>query len=68
MYKIQLQPYGHFIERRFSDFDKLREYLSKNYPDYFIPPIPKKVSSSTKPVTADYRSLALEKFMNMIIK
>ncbi|CAD8110082.1 unnamed protein product [Paramecium sonneborni] len=68
LYNITLDPYGYFISRRYSDFDKLREYLVKNYPDYFVPPIPKKVSSSTKNKIADFRQQALEKFMNTIIK
>ncbi|CAD8199145.1 unnamed protein product [Paramecium pentaurelia] len=68
LYNITLDPYGYFISRRYSDFDKLREYLIKNYPDYYVPPIPKKVSSSTKNKIADFRQLALEKFMNTIIR
>ncbi|CAK94151.1 unnamed protein product (macronuclear) [Paramecium tetraurelia] len=68
LYKITLDPYGYFISRRYSDFDKLREYLVKNYPDYYVPPIPKKVTSSTKNKIADFRQLALEKFMNTIIR
>ncbi|KAM3136014.1 hypothetical protein pb186bvf_011819 [Paramecium bursaria] len=68
LYQIQLNPYGYIIYRRYSDFDKLREYLIKSYPEYIIPPIAKKVNSSKDPSVIGYRQLALEKFLNLIVK
>lgn len=35
-YKIVLTPLGYIINRRYSDFDRLREYLCKNYPEYIV--------------------------------
>ncbi|CAD8178248.1 unnamed protein product [Paramecium pentaurelia] len=67
-YNITLDPYDYIICRRYSDFDKLREYLVKNYPEYYVPPIPEKVSTGTNNNIADFRQLALEKFMNTVIR
>ncbi|CAD8184205.1 unnamed protein product [Paramecium octaurelia] len=68
LYNITLNPYNYVIARRYSDFEKLREYLVKNYPDFYVPPIPEKMASGSKIKVADYRSFALEKFMNTIIR
>ncbi|CAK91374.1 unnamed protein product (macronuclear) [Paramecium tetraurelia] len=68
IYKITLNPHNYVIERRYSQFEKLREYLLSNYPDFYVPPIPEKMASGSKNHIADYRSLALEKFMNTIIR
>ena len=67
-YIIEIQPTGTTIERRYSDFDSLRQELLKRYPGYLIPPIPKKkVGKTTETAFLLKRQDLLQRFLNEVL-
>ena len=42
VYKLETRPFEFDVERRYSDFLWLRSILVNNYPECYIPPLPKK--------------------------
>ena len=42
LYEVQTEPLGWIVNRRYSDFDLLRQLLAKYFPGYNIPPLPNK--------------------------
>ena len=70
VYKVITDPFGWNVQRRYSDFDWLRQLLIKFYPGFNIPPLPKKNSSSRRFET-DFvmkRMKFLELFINNVIE
>lgn len=41
-------PIGEEVKHRFKSFEMLRDYLLRSYPEYIIPPLPKKSGKSSK--------------------
>ncbi|CAD8044714.1 unnamed protein product [Paramecium primaurelia] len=67
-YKIVTQPFQWAVTRRYSDFEWLREILTKQYPGVFVPPIANK--TPTRQFSDAYlikRMKFLEKFLNHIL-
>ena len=48
VYKVITDPFGWNVQRRYSDFDWLRQLLIKFYPGFNVPPLPKKNASSRR--------------------
>ena len=70
VYKVITDPFGWNVQRRYSDFDWLRQLLIKFYPGFNIPPLPKKNASSRRFET-DFvmkRMKFLELFINNVIE
>ena len=42
LYDVITTPMNWSVQRRFSDFDALRQILVKYYPSYHVPPLPSK--------------------------
>ena len=42
LYEVVTEPLKWIVHRRYSDFDLLRNLLSKYFPSYYIPPLPNK--------------------------
>ena len=42
LYEILTNPFGWVVHRRYSDFDWLRKLISKQFPSFYIPPLPNK--------------------------
>lgn len=41
-YQVTTKPFDYVVRRRFNDFVWLRETLVKEYPGWYIPPLPLK--------------------------
>jgi hypothetical protein len=41
-YEIRTKPFDYIVRRRFNDFMWLRNILVKEYPGFFVPPLPEK--------------------------
>ena len=70
VYKVITDPFGWNVQRRYSDFDWLRQLLIKFYPGFNIPPLPKKNASSRR-FENDFvmkRMKFLELFINNVIE
>ena len=61
---LQKEP----VERRYSDFQWLRNTLTKFYPSHIIPPIPDKKASKRTALHIQKRMRILTMFMNDILK
>ena len=56
------------VERRYSEFDELREILQRNFLGYVIPPLPpKKVISNLSTELIKKRKIGLELFLNDLL-
>ena len=55
------------VERRYSDFDSLKDYLNKSFPEFLIPPIPKKTSKNKNADTIEYRMALLDQFCKRLL-
>lgn len=67
-YKILTHPFDWNVTRRYSDFEWLREILTKLYPGDFVPPIANK--THTRQFSDAYlgkRLKFLQKFLNHIL-
>jgi len=42
LYEVLTNPFGWVVHRRYSDFDWLRKLISKQFPSFYIPPLPNK--------------------------
>ena len=42
LYEVLTNPLGWVVYRRYSDFDSLRKLISKQFPSFYIPPLPDK--------------------------
>ncbi|CAD8164542.1 unnamed protein product [Paramecium octaurelia] len=63
-FKIETKPIGWVVNRRFTDFQKLREILVMTYPCHLIPPIPgKKLKSQTGAAYLEKRMRIMELFL-----
>ncbi|CAD8101533.1 unnamed protein product [Paramecium sonneborni] len=63
-FKIETKPIGWVVNRRFTDFLKLREILLMTYPCHLIPPIPgKKLKSQTGAAYLEKRMRIMELFL-----
>ena len=70
VYKVITDPFGWNVQRRYSDFDWLRQLLIKFYPGFNIPPLPKK-NASSKRFETDFvikRMKFLELFINKVME
>ena len=49
--------------RRYSEFDLIRQYLLKNWPGFYVPPIPeKKIMNKSDQEFIEHRRIQLEYF------
>jgi len=55
------------VERRFEDFEWLRNALHASHPDYMVPLIPKEVNQGSLTQEQPKRKLYLERFINAIV-
>ncbi|KAM3146914.1 hypothetical protein pb186bvf_001068 [Paramecium bursaria] len=68
-YKINTQPFGWVVNRRYSDFEWLREIFLKQYPGVFIPPIANKTTTRMyQDVYLIKRLRFLERFLRQCFK
>lgn len=69
-YELYTEPFGWKVKRRYSDFDKLRKLLEKFFPNFYLPPLPKKQIGNKRFETAfiEKRMKKLELFINKIAK
>lgn len=54
------------VERRFKEFETFRECISKRFPGFFIPPIPKKVMNNKGEDVLKERTYLLNRFIGML--
>jgi hypothetical protein len=70
-YLITTNPLNYKVNRRYSDFEWLRQTLLHLYPSNIIPPIPKKTKMGKNKFEEAYlikRTRTLERFLNLLMK
>ena len=70
LYDVTTLPLNWTVQRRFSDFDALRQILVKYYPSYHVPPLPSKKIGNRR-FELDYimkRMKFLNLFINNVVK
>ena len=67
VYQIKTLPYDWIVERRYSEFEWLREVLDIDFPFTFVPPIPdKELASKSEDVVAKRKNW-MQLFLNSIV-
>ena len=66
-FNLTTDPTNWVVERRFEDFEWLRNTLHASYPDYMVPIIPKEVNQGSLTQELPKRKLYLERFINAIV-
>ena len=70
LYDVSTSPMNWMVQRRFSDFDALRQILVKYYPSYHVPPLPGKKIGNRR-FDLDFiqkRMKFLNLFINNVVK
>ena len=70
LYDVSTSPMNWTVQRRFSDFDALRQILVKYYPSYHVPPLPSKKIGNRR-FDLDFiqkRMKFLNLFINSVVK
>ena len=70
LYDVTTSPLNWAVQRRFSDFDALRQILVKYYPSYHVPPLPSKKIGNRR-FDLDFiqkRMKFLNLFINNVVK
>jgi len=68
-YTLKTSPFDWTVKRRYSDFEKIRELLSKLFPGFVIPPLPSK-KFGNKRFEMEFitkRMAFLQKFIDLIL-
>ena len=65
LYEVLTDPFGWAVFRRYSDFDWLKKLISKNYPSFYIPPLPNKKLGNRR-FDQDFIAKRM-KFLNLFI-
>lgn len=68
MITIETYPMKWSVRRLDTDFDTLREYLLRTYPQTMIPPLPNKTTKKLNKLQTQKRIQFYQRFLNSILK
>ena len=64
LYEVKTAPFDWIVFRKFDDFVKLRDLIKKDFPSFYVPPLPDKKDEDKN---SDRKIMELLKYLNLFI-